>query len=64
VNRMVCEDCATIYFSAAARTMVQRGERCSNCGGRLVLADAPRPVGATNGEGGGREPDLGGGDAA
>jgi DNA-directed RNA polymerase subunit RPC12/RpoP len=63
VNRMVCEDCATIYFSAAARTMVARGERCSNCGGRLVLADAPRPVGATNGEGFGND-EPGGGDAA
>ena len=41
---MVCEDCGTVYFSAAARTMVQRGERCQKCGGLLVLADAPRPV--------------------
>jgi DNA-directed RNA polymerase subunit RPC12/RpoP len=46
---MVCEDCGTVYFSAAARTMVQRGERCPKCGGRLVLSDAPRPV-AANGE--------------
>ena len=50
MNRMVCEDCATIYFSSAARAMVERGERCSKCGGRLVLADTPRPVGAANGE--------------
>ena len=50
MNRMVCEDCATIYFSSAARAMVERGERCSKCGGRLVLADSPRPVGAPNGE--------------
>jgi hypothetical protein len=41
---MVCEDCGTVYFSAAARTMVQRGERCGKCGGRLQLADGPRPV--------------------
>jgi DNA-directed RNA polymerase subunit RPC12/RpoP len=56
---MVCEDCGTIYFSAAARTMVERGERCDKCGGRLVMADAPRPVGAANGEGGRDEPDGG-----
>ena len=43
---MVCESCGTVYFSAAARTMVQRGERCTKCGGVLVLADAPRPVSA------------------
>ncbi len=48
MNRMVCEDCGTVYFSAAARTMVQRGERCSNCGGRLVLAEGPRPVHANS----------------
>ena len=41
---MVCEQCATVYYSAAARTMVERGERCEKCGGRLVLAppDPPR----------------------
>ena len=43
---MVCEDCGTVYFSAAARTMVQRGERCPKCSGLLVLSDAPRPVNA------------------
>ena len=42
---MVCEDCGTVYYSAAARTMVERGERCSKCGGRLVLASGPRPLG-------------------
>jgi hypothetical protein len=45
---MVCESCGTVYFSAAARTMVQRGERCAKCGGVLVLADAPRPVPANH----------------
>jgi hypothetical protein len=45
---MVCENCGTVYFSAAARTMVQRGERCAKCGGLLVLADAPRPVPANH----------------
>ena len=60
MNRMVCEDCATIYFSSAARAMVERGERCGKCGGRLVLADSPRPVGATNGESDRGESDPGG----
>jgi DNA-directed RNA polymerase subunit RPC12/RpoP len=44
VNRMVCEDCETVYYSAAARTMVQRGERCAKCGGRLILVEGPRPL--------------------
>jgi len=44
VNKMVCEDCGTVYYSAAAKTMVARGERCENCGGRLVLAEEPRPI--------------------
>ena len=46
VNRMVCDGCGTVYFSAAARTMVERGERCAKCGGALKLVDAPRPVAA------------------
>jgi DNA-directed RNA polymerase subunit RPC12/RpoP len=46
VNRMVCEDCGTPYFSAAARTMVERGERCDNCGGRLTLDEESRETGA------------------
>jgi DNA-directed RNA polymerase subunit RPC12/RpoP len=41
---MVCEDCATVYYSAAARTMVQRGERCTKCGGKLVLDNGPRKL--------------------
>ena len=44
VNKMVCEDCGTVYYSAAARTMVARGERCPKCSGKLVLANGPRPV--------------------
>jgi DNA-directed RNA polymerase subunit RPC12/RpoP len=39
---MVCEECGTVYYSAAARIMVERGERCSKCGGKLVLLDGPR----------------------
>jgi DNA-directed RNA polymerase subunit RPC12/RpoP len=36
VNRLVCEDCGTVYYSAAAKTLAERGERCAKCGGRLV----------------------------
>lgn len=41
---MVCEDCGTVYYSAAARALVERGERCEKCDGRLVLANGPRPL--------------------
>lgn len=37
MNKMVCEDCGTVYYSAAAKTMVEQGERCAKCGGRLLL---------------------------
>jgi predicted nucleic acid-binding Zn-ribbon protein len=46
--RMRCEDCGTVYYSAAAKTMVEHGEPCPKCGGRLVIDDAPgqgaRPI--------------------
>jgi DNA-directed RNA polymerase subunit RPC12/RpoP len=61
VNRMVCEDCGTVYYSAAARTMVERGERCSKCGGRLLLVDGPRRV---DDRGKDRERSSGGGSRA
>ena len=37
MNRMVCEDCKSVFYSAAARTLVENGERCPTCGGRLRL---------------------------
>jgi DNA-directed RNA polymerase subunit RPC12/RpoP len=37
MNRMVCEDCRSVFYSAAARTLVEHGERCPSCGGRLLL---------------------------
>jgi DNA-directed RNA polymerase subunit RPC12/RpoP len=58
VNKMVCEDCLTIFYSAAARTLVERRQPCPNCGGRLIL-DEEDPVGddpglsLVAGEGGG-----------
>jgi hypothetical protein len=43
---MVCEDCLTIFYSAAARTLVERKQPCPNCGGRLILdeEDPPSPL--------------------
>jgi hypothetical protein len=43
VNKMVCEDCLTIFYSAAARTLVERGEPCPKCGGRLILDEEDPP---------------------
>jgi DNA-directed RNA polymerase subunit RPC12/RpoP len=39
--RLRCEDCGTPFYSAAGRAIVDRGERCSVCGGKLVLDDPP-----------------------
>jgi hypothetical protein len=60
VNKMVCENCGTVYYSAAAKTMVAAGERCEKCGGRLATADEPRPVRPM----GRRGPERAGGGAA
>ena len=49
MNKMVCEDCSTVYYSAAARIMVERGERCSKCGGKLLLVESPGPIREANG---------------
>ena len=43
MNRMVCEDCRSVYFSAAAKTLVEQGEACAKCGGRLLLEEEPTP---------------------
>jgi hypothetical protein len=45
MERMLCEQCAAESFSAAARQLVDRGERCPRCGGELRLADTEPPVG-------------------
>jgi rRNA maturation endonuclease Nob1 len=39
VNRLVCEDCGTVYYSAAAKTLAEQGEACAKCGGRLLYED-------------------------
>jgi hypothetical protein len=43
VNKMVCEDCLTIFYSAAARTLVERGDPCPNCSGRMILDEEDPP---------------------
>ena len=43
---MRCTQCAAASFSAAAKTLVERGERCPQCGGEMALAPEQRqPVG-------------------
>jgi hypothetical protein len=46
---MRCTQCAAVSYSAAARTLVERGDRCPQCGGELALAPAApaerQPVG-------------------
>jgi hypothetical protein len=49
---MRCSQCAAATFSAAAKTLVERGDRCPQCGGELALAPAERqPVGVGVGVG-------------
>jgi hypothetical protein len=43
VNRLECEDCGTVFYSAAARTLVEQGQACAKCSGRLVVQDGPGP---------------------
>jgi transcription initiation factor IIE alpha subunit len=47
VNRLVCEDCGTVYYSAAAKTLAEQGATCAKCGGRLVYEDGTRKVPAS-----------------
>ena len=44
VNSLVCKDCGTVYYSAAAKTLAEQGERCAKCGGRLVFVDGPEKM--------------------
>ena len=48
LDEMRCTQCAAVTFSAAARTLVERGYRCPQCGGEIALAPEPEPaVGVT-----------------
>jgi hypothetical protein len=38
---MVCEDCGTVFYSAAAKVLVEQGQACAKCGGRLTVIDGP-----------------------
>jgi len=38
MDNLVCTSCATTYYSAAAPSMVERGERC-DCGAPLRLVE-------------------------
>ena len=52
---MRCTQCAAVSFSAAARTLVEQGYRCPQCGGELMLVPVEPPVGvAASGEAGER----------
>jgi hypothetical protein len=45
VDNLICTECGTTYYSAAAETMVARGERC-DCGALLRIHDTGQvPVG-------------------
>jgi hypothetical protein len=41
---MRCMQCAAISFSAAARTLVEQGHGCGDCGGELALVPVELPV--------------------
>jgi hypothetical protein len=44
MERMLCAGCAAVTYSAAAKKLVERGERCPQCGGQLTL-ESPDTVG-------------------
>lgn len=47
MERMLCESCAAVSYSAAARQIVERGEICPRCGGVLAVERDDRvPAGA------------------
>jgi DNA-directed RNA polymerase subunit RPC12/RpoP len=64
MDNLVCADCGTTYYSAAAATMTRRGERC-DCGGRLGLVeqDVEVPVGGPSPRNGQTSPGGPGGSA-
>ena len=48
MERMVCAECAAVSYSAAAKKLVERGERCAHCGGELRLDPVEAPVSVTS----------------
>jgi hypothetical protein len=51
---MLCTQCAAVSYSAAAKILVERGERCPKCGAQLTVAPDERAVGAGAGDSGRR----------
>lgn len=49
MDRMLCTQCAAVSYSAAAQTLVEHGEPCPRCGGRVAAAP-PEPVAVGAGE--------------
>ncbi|HEX8068290.1 MAG TPA: hypothetical protein VF520_17385 [Thermoleophilaceae bacterium] len=47
MDQMRCAQCAAISYSAAARLLVERGDRCPQCGGELELTGDITPVGVS-----------------
>jgi hypothetical protein len=47
MERMLCAECAAVSYSAAAKTLVESGERCPRCGGPLMMEEA-EPAGVTS----------------
>jgi hypothetical protein len=43
MDSLLCTDCGTTFYSAAARQMAERGERC-DCGGPLELRTGSGPL--------------------
>jgi rRNA maturation endonuclease Nob1 len=39
MERMLCEGCSAVTYSAAATMLIERGDRCPRCGGRLAIVD-------------------------
>ncbi len=42
MNKLICEECGALFYSAAARTLADDGVRCEVCGGLLQWVDERR----------------------
>ena len=50
MERMLCEDCSAVTYSAAATLLIEHGQRCPQCGGPLGLGDDARVTVPADGE--------------
>jgi RNase P subunit RPR2 len=48
LKKLVCDDCGTVYYSAAAKTLAEQGATCAKCGGRLRLEEETRKPAVTH----------------